>query len=376
MKISNGKIVLFIVLASIAIGCGNSSNSGEDATEESSSLIRITKEQFEADSMKIGEVTLRNFSDEVRCNGYITAPANGIAQVSAPVSGQIQSIQCKLGDYVKKGQTVCLLSSIELIEIQQEFNETAALLNRIRLDYERSKALFDEKIGAEKDFIALESEYKMIRSKYQSLKLQLELLHLNVSKIEAGELFSVFHIISPINGYITRQNMILGQFIEKQLFLAEIVDAEQLQIQLAVFEKDVFRLSAGQPVLFGSAGQTALVHTATLTAIGKAIDPESMTIPCLAKINDEQKLNFINRTYIEAVIIVDQTEANALPDDAILKSGKDNVILILEKSDNEAYYVRMEKINVGRTSHGFSEITGNVVTGKVIIKGVYNIRTE
>ena len=357
----------------IASGCGNQSATEQETEEQSGDRIEISIAQFEGDSMKIGELSIQKFEDEVICNGNITAPTNGIAQISTPISGIVESISCSMGDYVQKGKTLCMISSNELMIIQQEYTETSARLKQLKTEYERSKSLYDEKIGAEKDFIATESEYKVILSKYQSLKLRLQLFKLNISKIEAGELYSLFPVFSPINGYITSQNMVLGQFIEQQKNLVEIVDVNQLQLQLSVFEKEIGKLKTGQNILFKTMGETAAMHTAMLISISKTIDPVSKTILCLAKITDKKGMNLVNRSFIEARITVNQKDANALPSESILKSGKDYFIYIVEKSDKQTYFLRKQKIEIGKTSKGFTEITGDTDFTKVLIKGVYNL---
>ena len=369
-RISNS---LFTLMLFIAAGCGNQSTTVPETEAESADMIEISIAQFEGDSMKTGEISIQKFEDEVICNGNITAPANGIAQISTPISGIVESISCSMGDYVQKGKILCMISSNELMVIQQEYAETAARLKQLKTEYERSKSLFDEKIGAEKDFIATESEYKVMLSKYQSLKLRLQLFKLNISKIEAGELYSLFPVISPINGYITSQNMVLGQFIEQQKSLVEIVDINQLQLQLSVFEKETGKLKTGQNILFKTMGEATAEHSAMLTSISKTIDPVSKTILCLARITDKKGVNLVNRSYIEARITVNQKEANALPSEAILKSGKEYFVYVVEKSDKQVYVLRKQKVEIGKTSNGFTEIIGNPDFTKVLIKGVYNL---
>jgi cobalt-zinc-cadmium efflux system membrane fusion protein len=281
-----------------------------------------------------------------------------------------------MGSYVKKGQTLCMITGNELMAMQQEFTETSARLKRLKSDYERSKSLYDEKIGAEKDFIAIESEYKAMKSKYLSLKLRLELLRLNVAKIEAGDLYASFSVISTINGYITKQNLVLGQFIEQQKLLVEIVDINQLQIQLSVFEKDIAKLKPGQTVNFSSPGEISFNNKATLVSIGKAVNPDTKTVTCIAAIKNSQQANLINQSYIEAIIAVNNSQAKALPTESLIKSGKDYYVLLVEKSDNEAYYFRKQKVTIGLTSKGFTEITDDIDLTKVLIKGVYNLSAE
>ena len=367
-------MAVYILMVLITIGCTKTSKTSENVPSETNHLLQITQKQFESDSMRTGEVTIRNFQDEVQCNGYITAPVNGMAQISTKISGIVETIHCSQGDYVKKGQILCMLSSNELIILQQDFAETSAILKRLKADYERSKALFNKKIGAEKDFIAIESEYKAMMAKYQSLKLRLELLKLNVSKIETGKLYSVISIIAPINGYITNLNIVLGQFIEPQKYLIEIINVNQLQLQLSVFENELNKLNIGQNIKFNSLGEPNSIHYATLSSVGKTINLESKTIQCIAKIKNEH--SFINNSYIEARIIVNQREARALPNEAILKSGKDYYVFIVEKSDNQIYYLRKVNVNIGSVSNGFSEIIVDGDLTKIVTRGVYNLQTN
>ncbi len=369
-------IVFCLFLALIASGCSSSAETNEDNQEESEQLIRITQEQFDSENIELGELTSHLFEDRVQCNGYIMAPPNGLAQVSTPISGIVESINCTLGDYVSKGEVLSLLSSNELMVIQQDFAETAARLKQITADYERSKTLFSEKIGSEKDFLAIESEYKAMSARYNALKIRLSSLRLDVAKIEDGVLYSVFPIIAPISGYISEINLVMGQYTEQQKSLIEIVDVNKLQLQISVFQDDIDKLKRGQSISFNTLGASSSIHTATLISIGKTINPDSKTVQCIAKITDEGVNTFINLSYIEASVIVNVTEAKSLPNEAILKSGNGNYVFLLDKIENDIYYLRKLKVNIGKVTDDFSEITDEGFKGQVLVKGVYNLQSE
>lgn len=377
MKGNNFNHILYIfILSAIVFGCDSLPMQDATETEKTDNLIQITQEQFESDKMQIGEVSLQLFEDVVVCNGFITSPPNGMAQISTPISGIVESINCAFGDYVKKGQVLCMLTSTELLVLQQDFAETAANLKRIKSDYERSKALYEEKIGAEKDFIAIESEYQITQARYQSLKLRLEFLDLDAMKVGKGQLYSSFPVKAPIEGYITNQDIILGQFIELQKILMEIVDVNKLQLQLSVFENDVNHIKTGQKIQFFSLGKPNNSHSATLISIGKAINKETKTIKCIAKIDQAEEVDFVNNSYIEAKIPITQMEAKALPSEAIIKSGQDYYVLVLEKSDDQNYYLRKVNVKIGRVSEGFTEIIGDEELANVVTQGVYNLSAD
>jgi len=357
-------------------GCGQGDKPKETKTNENSQLLMISQSQFESNKMKIGEITNSTFSDEVKCNGYIKAPSGAMALLSSPVAGTVQTINCTIGNFVKKGQVLCTLYNNDVIVLQQELVETSARLKRLRSDYERNKALLTEKISAEKDFIAIESEYKAMNARYLSLKLRLEILKLDVTKIEAGEPVVTFPVTAPLSGFVTMQNISLGQFVEQQNTIMEIVDVSQLQLQLSVYESTVSKLKPGQDIYFKTSGEKDSVHQAVLTSVGKAIDTESRSIQCIAKIGKMENAHFVNNAYVDAFIVVNKVQANALPNEAFLKSGPDYYVFSVVKEENQNYYVRKVPVRIGMTSRNLTEIVDSGSLKRIITQGAYNLRTE
>jgi cobalt-zinc-cadmium efflux system membrane fusion protein len=111
-------------------------------------------------------------------------------------------------------------------------------------------------------------------------------------------------------------------------------------------------------------------------SIGRAVNPDTKTVTCIAAIKNGQQTNLINQSYIEALIAVNSSEATALPSEAVIKSGKEYYVLIVEKTDNEAYYLRKQEVTIGRISKGYTEIKDHFDLTKVLIKGVYNLSAE
>ena len=369
-------ITLFSALVFITFSCSSPAEKTEEPEQMADNFIQISQQQFDSENMKIGELSEENFEETVSCNGYLAAPADAIAQINTPISGIVQSIHCDIGDNVQKGQVLLTLSSNELLILQQNFVETSSKLKKVKADYERNKALVDENIGSQKEFLNAENEYKTTLATYQSLKLRLELLNLNTEKIEQGEFVSSFPILAPISGYVTVMDAVLGEFSLQQNKIIEIVNVKHLIVKLSVFEKDINKLKLGQTVRFNSLNEKNAIHYAILAAIGKAIDESSKTITCLAEIKYGPNDNLINNTFVEANIVVDNTRAKAIPTNAIVKSGKDYYVFILEKKEGDNYILRPQKVESGRVSNGFTEILNGLENEKIITAGVYNLRIE
>ena len=84
-------------------------------------------------------------------------------------------------------------------------------------------------------------------------------------------------------------------------------------------------------------------------------------------------MNLINQSYVEARIAVNQKQADALPSEAIVKSGKEYFIFVVEQSDSKGYSLRKQKVEIGKVSQGYTEIINAQSIAKVLVKGVYNL---
>ena len=225
------------IIPILALVAACSSPAATDEAPAADNTTAITTAQFASAHMAIGTAAPVSFEQTVDCNGYIQAPAQATAQVGAPTPGLVRSVECNLGSYVQKGQVLCTVAGNEFLAIQQEFAEISAQTKKLKTEYERIKALWDEKIGSEKELQAAEAEYRAARARYAGLKLRIGLLNLSPAKIEAGELAAAYPLVAPTNGYITALDVVLGQYVEPQAKLVEIVDTKKLQLNLSVFEQ-------------------------------------------------------------------------------------------------------------------------------------------
>jgi cobalt-zinc-cadmium efflux system membrane fusion protein len=376
-KMNRYKLFFFCGMAILMVSsCGQAGQSGESKAADEEQLLVLSQQQFDANKMKLGEVTTVNFTEEIKCNGYVKAPAGAMALLSSPAAGKVESVHCGIGDYVRKGQIVCTLYNNEVIVLQQDFAEASARLKSLKADYGRSKALLTEKVGSEKDFMAIESEYKAMAAKYESLKLRVAKLGLDTQKIEAGELFDTFPVHTPLSGYVTSQEITLGQFVEQQKNIMEIVDISKLQLQLSMYESAIGRLSAGQEVLFSHTRENDSIHHATLVSVGKAINPDTKALLCIAKLEQGHETCFVNNSYVDASVVVGQVQSPALPEAAFVKSGPDYYVFELQKEADQKFYLKKVLVKTGKTSGGQTEILEGAPTKKVLVAGAYNLGIE
>lgn len=351
-------------------------NKTTEVAEPESGLIEITKAQFETEMMEFGKPLLEAFIDNVHITGMVVPSINGRAQISLPADGLVVGIYCKPGQLVRKGALLFEVAGNVFIDMQKDFAESAAQLNRLKSEYERQKELNDENIGVKKDLIMAESLYNVEKAKFGALKIKLEILGLDHNKIMEGSFYTSYSIKAPINGFMTNINASIGQYVEPQEVIAEIIDAETFQLKLSVFEADINKVKVGQNVEFYMADYKNKKYLAKINVVGKAIDRETKSVHCFAEIEDLSSVSLVNNQFVEGEIIIDTEMALSVPESAILKSENETYILAFERETDELYYLSKLKINPGRINKGFVELMESPNSKNILLKGVYNIQIE
>lgn len=363
-------ICLVIISSSLLLGSCKSSPNQDEIIDE---LIEITKTQFISENMAFGEPTLKTFSETLMITGNIVPKANGKAQISLPLVGLVDKIYCAQGQKVNKGQLLFDISGPALIELQKEFAESAAILIRLKSEYDRVNELYKENVGTQKDLVLAESSYKAEKAGYTALLLKLERIGLNVKRIEEGFFYNSFQVKSPMSGYVVSLNATIGQYIEQQAILAEVVDTEQFQFKFNVFEKDINKLKSGQLIRFNTIADGNTEYNATINTIGRAINNETKSIDCFAEIESKLLQSNVSNQFCEGEIIVNSFQAMSVPTEAIISSEEGSYILNLIKETDESYFFDKVFVIPGFNNKENVELKDLPALNKIIVKGTYNI---
>src|SRR5262249_58914604 len=75
---------------------------------------RLHLDEAQLGQIKIEELATRSGGDVIRATGTVEFNADRIARILAPVAGQVQELKLNVGDDVRRGDTVFVLSSREV----------------------------------------------------------------------------------------------------------------------------------------------------------------------------------------------------------------------------------------------------------------------
>ena len=347
--------ILFISLAFVA--CGNSEKNNESTSEDdlNSNTIVVTPAQFKGEGMQLGTLEKQDFNITVKTNGMIDVPPHNKASVSSFMGGYFTKTPLLIGNKEKKEQLLVTLKNPEFVELQQQYLEIAEQLNYLKSEFERQKTLHDENITSQKNFLKAESTYKSSLAHYNGLQKKLKMLNISPTYVEQGQITSTINIYAPIEGYVTKVNVSTGSYVSPADTILEIIDTAHIHLELIVFEKDILNIKKGQKINFKIPEASAKTFEAEVHLVGTSIDATNRTVKIHGHIKDEKETNFIVGMFVEAEIVINNTNSFALPNTAVAEIEGDYFALVLESKSSNYTFIKT-KINVGKQTENYTEV--------------------
>ncbi|MDO6808622.1 efflux RND transporter periplasmic adaptor subunit [Zobellia galactanivorans] len=366
---------LFMIL----LGCGSKASEDNSAADQNTQKIDhrlfVSKAQFERSEMALGHIEVKSFPITVQSSGTIDVPPENRASVSATMGGYIKTVPLLIGDKVRKGQVLLTLENPDFIRLQQDYMEVNEKLAFLKSEYERQKTMMAEHITSQKSFLQAESTYKTALATYNGLRKQLTLLNISPSQVESGNISSIVSIYAPISGSITKVNVSRGTYVSPASSIMEIINNDHIHLELSVFEKDIMKLKKGQEINFKVPESSTDVFEAEVHLIGTAIE-DNRTIKVHGHLKNEEQAHFLPGMFVEAEIITDTTEVNAITETAVVAIENAHSLLKLNETTEDGYYFDQVSVKTSSTYNGevaLADMQGVTTKDTVLTKGAFHL---
>jgi cobalt-zinc-cadmium efflux system membrane fusion protein len=354
----------------------NNIGSGEQDGELPSQK-ELTENQMSVAGIALGTLENRELSQVVVTNGYFDVPPQNKAQVSTFKAGYVKSTKLLVGNSVQKGQVLVVLENPEFVRIQQEYMEVKGQLGYLKSEYERKKILEQEKITAKRNLQRAQADYNSTLARFQGLQKELQLMGINMTQLESGNISTVISVRSPISGTVTRVNTAIGKYVLPEEVLVEIVNPDHLHVELEVFEKDISNIEEGQKIRLRIPSLTKSQYWGEVYLVGKALDIETRTIQVHGHVPEEK--SFVPGMYVEADIMVESKTVWAVPERAVLSEGEEQYLFIVSGTRDDRTSFKKIPVSTGVNFDGWTEITSTEDLDErtqIVVEGGYYLSSS
>lgn len=403
----NSKIKLLAVLfvGAFALAACESSpehETGEHAEEEhhGGNIATLTAEQVELMKIELDQPARRPIT------GYIIAPAKikaiptRIADIGTLISGRVTQIHIHEGDFVRKGQVLLEIQGLEIGEIKGEFIRTQAALKSAEANFMRQEKLLAENIAAEKAYIDAKTAFDEAKAAFSKADQKLhsigvsdqaaeELIRLATNGQDHGTVFqtSTLKISTPISGIVSSFNVMLGQLIEPNAEIMEVLDSEQVWAIADIYEKDLKTIELGRRVEVTTEAWPEAIYSGRLEYISAVVDEQTRTVKIRCTLeNPEGKLK--PDMFATMRIFGDSLQAAlVVPEAAVQNDDQSEFVFVIapeaeeghdeEESHGETFQYQKVLVQTGVKQDGFVEIKAGLSdTAQIVIQGAFFLKSE
>lgn len=339
------KIFITFIAMAILMSCNSEKKGGYEGEEHEEhgpkGFVILNEQQQDALKLNLGNFQMRNLTTVIKTNGQLEVPPASSANITAIIGGNLKEIKVFHGDKVKKGQLLAVLEHPDYIALQEDFSVIANNLEFLEKEYERQKELFENNVGAGRDYQQAKADYNTTIARYEGLKSRLQLLHISPERVKQGKISNTINILSPINGYVNDVSIKVGTYVDAKDILLEITDNSAIHADFMVYEKDVQFVKVGQKIHFTVSNRPGEELTAIIFAIGKEFEANTRAVHIHAKIKDKIT-GLIPGMYITGHFHADEKYTRTLPNDAVVAEGTKSYVFILDETALENYYESLD----------------------------------
>ena len=319
--------------------------------------------------VKVEPISEREFPIEKQAVGSIDFNEEMSVQVFTPYPGRIIGLFAKVGDDVKKGQTLFTIDSPDLLQAESILIAAAGVLEFTTRNLARLKALYATRAVSQKDMEQASSDQQTAEGALRAARDAVRLFGKTDADIDRiiGERMAdpTLVVPSPISGRITARNAAPGLYVQPGNPPAPytVADITTMWMLANVAETDSPTFKVAQEVQVKVTAFPDRMFEGKITTIGAMVDPTTRRVLVRSEVSnprDELRAgmfaNFVIRTG-------EPVRSPAVPIDGVVREG-DGSMVVWVTAERRRFTRRFVKI--GLQSEGYHQILDGVQAGELV----------
>jgi len=406
---------------------------GEAGEVQAASDVKLSPEALKSAGIEIEGVTQRPAVALLRVTGTVETNPQQTQQATMLVSGRVERVNVVIGDRVRAGSVLAVISSPEVAEmhgklleaetrlrlaertlerVQRAENRVAVIQAKAKLDeaeatLRRTRRLIELGAGAGKDLVAAEAAYKTAKAEYdfqsnislsrdvqqaqaEAETARVDLRHIRQSLVTLGahlteserenprENISLVRVHSAVSGTITERLVNAGSGIQAGTPLFTIANISTVWVIANVPEAQLGNLRVGTPAEVRSTAVGGGPIAGRINYIDTRLNEETRTGRVrveLANPGERLKSGMFVEVGFQAGTGSTSGEELVIPSTAVQRIGDRMVVFIPKEGEEGTFKVR--DVELGGEVEGYHRVLNGLKLGdKVVTKGSFILKTQ
>jgi len=353
--------------ASVAKAAPETSDKANGPAAGATDSVELSDTQLK--SVRVETAAEREFPIEKAAVGSIDFNEELLTQVFTPYQGRIVGLFAKVGDEVKKGETLFTIDSPDLLQADSNLIAAAGVLELTSRNLMRLKQLYETRAISQKDLEQAISDQQTAEGALRAARDAVRIFGKTDADIDMiikeRRADPTLIVASPISGRITARNAAPGLLVQPGNPPAPftVADISTMWMLANVAESDSPAFRIGQEVKVTVMAYPDRVFTGKISTIGSTVDPNTRRVLVRSDIDDPKHelragmfANFVIRTG-------DPVRSVAVPLDGVVRDG-DGTMTVWVTADRRRFTHRMVKIGLQRD--GYNQILEGLQPGELV----------
>jgi cobalt-zinc-cadmium efflux system membrane fusion protein len=280
---SRAACVFACALVALLAACRSPEPAGAEAAAAPSPTARrepgVHLDEAQLGQIKVETLSSRAVGDVIHATGTVEFNADRMARILSPVSGQVQDLRLNVGDEVRQGEALFVLSSREVAGAVADHLAAQRDLDLSEKTFAMTKDLFEHQAASRIALQQAENDLGKAHAKVAQSEEVLRVLGFDERALQnSGSVPSRLAIRAPIGGTVTERTVTNGQFVgSDSTALMTIADLSTVWVQADIFERDIHSMAAGQKADVTTSAYPADHFRAQVARIGTVVDAQTRT---------------------------------------------------------------------------------------------------
>lgn len=381
-RIRRGLPVVIVGAAALLLGRLSVKQSPEHHSEgvEAARIgpLALPAEATKHSPVRVVAVVRTRLARDVEVVGSVGFAADHFAAVGPLIAGRLVSIQVRVGDKVKAGQTMAELESAEVGQAQAAYLTARASSFAAEANLRRERELAERKVSSERERELAEAAAITQQAELAAAMQRLRALGLrqsDISQIRDARAGRV-SLLAPIDGTVIRREVSLGQAVQSASDAFQVADLSRLWVLLDLFEKDLPHVHSAQRAEIRTEAYPGRTFPAQVALIGSVIDEKTRTAPVRVEFDNSEGLlrpgQFVTAT-LQGEATVAQSAVLTVPRKAVVTVEGKPLLFVQTGSGR----FERRSVELGPSGGSLIEVRSGVSEGElVVVDGGFLLKSE
>jgi RND family efflux transporter MFP subunit len=257
----------------------------------------------------VATVVRDTIRDELVVTGRLAPKPGGSALLTAPAAGVVAIVNAQVGARVRRGAELLVLDVPELSADARQKEAAAAQAQR---EAERQARLLSDGVTSKRAAEEAAAAAGQASSAAEAAKTLLERTRVR----------------TPLSGRVQTVRVQRGERVDAGAPLAEVIDADTLDLHVAVPAGRLARLHPEQQVSLVQEGDTAS-HAARIQAVAPGVDSLTNAGEVVIRASNPSGQLLVGAGATARVLVGAQPEALVVPDSALVLAGDSTAVFVI-----------------------------------------------